>query len=175
MESGEENFTHFNAEGGFLMIPYIMIGLWIVFIIVSIIVEFETNDLVSIWFTIGAIGALIAAALKAKPLTQVIIFVVISAILLLATRPFVKKLMSKGVVPTNVDRLIGTVGIITKEVTPYEVGEIKVNNTLWRATSFENLSFNVGEKALIKAISGTKIVITKLNENNINLKNNNIG
>ncbi|HEY8444849.1 MAG TPA: NfeD family protein [Bacilli bacterium] len=147
------------------MLQYVLIGLWAIVIILTIIIEFETSDLVSVWFTFGAIGALIAAALDVKPLYQLLIFAIVSIIFLLATRPFVKKLLSKGFVPTNADKLIGMVGIVTKDVTPYEVGEIKINNTLYRATNLENVSFSVGEKAIVKAISGTKLIISKLDEN----------
>lgn len=154
------------------MIQYVMIGLWVIFIIVTIIIEFESQDLVSIWFAIGAIGGLIAAALNIKPLLQIGIFLIISIILLFATRPLTKKMTKRERIPTNVDRYIGMVGIITKEVTPYQIGEIKVENSLWRATNLNNQSFEVGEKALIKAISGTKLIINKMNANIENLKNN---
>jgi|SRR5690554_476601 len=146
------------------MLQYVMIGVWIVFIIVTIIIEIETFDLVSIWFTFGAIGALIAAALNAEILIQVAIFLVISILLLLATRPLAKRMAKKQRIATNVDRVIGMIGIITKEVTPYQLGEIKVEHSLWRATNLNNQTFEVGEKALIKAISGTKLVIVKIND-----------
>lgn len=144
------------------MLQYIMIGVWIVFIIVTIIIEIETLDLISIWFTLGAVGALIAAALDADLLIQVGIFISISILLLLATRPLAKGMSKKQRIATNADRVVGMIGIITKEVTPYQLGEIKVDYSLWRATNLNNQTFEVGEKALIKAISGTKLVIAKI-------------
>ncbi len=139
-----------------------MIILWIVLIAVTIVVELATADLVTIWFTVGAIGALIAAVFQASELAQFIVFIVVSIILLFATRPLTKRMMEKGAVRTNADRVIGMIGIVTKEVTPNEVGEVKVENDLWRAINYQNQSFVVGEKVSIDAISGTKLVISKI-------------
>ncbi|MFA6889885.1 MAG: NfeD family protein [Bacilli bacterium] len=139
-----------------------MIILWSVLITATIIIELSTADLVTIWFSIGAIGALIATIFKASELAQFIVFVAVSVVLLLATRPLTKRMMEKGMVRTNADRVIGMTGIITKEVSPNEIGELKVENVLWRAINYQNQTFIVGEKVSIDAISGTKLVISKV-------------
>ncbi len=144
-----------------------LIILWSVFIVVTIIVELETSDLVTIWFTVGAIGALIAAALKASAMLQIGIFLVISFILLFLTRPLTKNMMKRGIVRTNADKVIGMIGVVTKEVLADEVGEVKVDNTLWRATNLNGFSFKIGEKVSIDAISGTKLIISKINNDEI--------
>jgi membrane protein implicated in regulation of membrane protease activity len=144
-----------------------MIILWILFIVVTIIIEFETSDLVTIWFTLGAVGALIAAALNTKPLFQIGVFLVISMILLLSTRPLTKNMMRKGIVRTNADKVIGMVGVVTKTIMPHEVGEVIVDNIQWRATNLDGFSFDIGEKVLIDAISGTKLIISKINKEDV--------
>jgi membrane protein implicated in regulation of membrane protease activity len=144
-----------------------MIILWIVLIAVTIVIELATADLVTIWFTVGAIGALIAAVFQASELAQFIVFIVVSVILLFATRPLTKRMMEKGAVRTNADRVIGMIGIVTKVVAPNEVGEVKVENDLWRAINYQNQSFIVGEKVSVDAISGTKLVISKIEPSTI--------
>ena len=147
------------------MSPWIMIVLWSLLIIITVIIEFETADLVTVWFTIGAAGALISAAFDASPLMQIGIFVVISIILLLLTKPLTKNLAQKNIVRTNADRVVGMIGTVTKEVVPDTIGEVSVGNVLWRATSQSPHSFKVGEKVSIDAISGTKLIISKIDNN----------
>jgi len=144
------------------MSPWIMIAIWSVFIIVTVIIELETADLVTIWFTAGAVGALIAAAFEVPPLLQVAIFLVISILLLLITRPLTKNISQKNFVRTNADRVIGMIATVTIEVTPEEIGEVKVGTVLWRAISLDQHSFQVGEKVQVDAISGTKLIISKI-------------
>lgn len=144
-----------------------MIILWSVFIVITIIVELQTTDLITIWFTIGAIGAIIAAALNAPALLQVGIFLFVSILLLLATRPLTKNMMQKSIIKTNADKVVGMIGIVTKEILPDEIGEVKVDNMLWRATNLENEHFVVGEKVSVDAISGTKVIISKINNDKL--------
>lgn len=146
---------------------WVMIVLWSIFIIVTIIIELETVDLVTIWFTIGAIGALIAAALGAQTILQLGIFAIISILLLLFTRPLTKKMMQNNFVRTNADRVIGMIGVVTKEILANEIGEVKVDNTLWRAIDLNGYEYKVGEKVSVDAISGTKIIISKINNDDI--------
>lgn len=149
------------------MNPWIMIGLWIVFIIVSVIIEIETADLITIWFSIGAVGALIAAAFSAPPLVQVCLFIGISVLLLLVTRKLTKNMSDKNFVRTNADRVIGSIVTVTKEVHPNEVGEVIVGSVLWRAASVSTYSFSIGEKVIVEAISGSKLIISKIDKTDL--------
>jgi membrane protein implicated in regulation of membrane protease activity len=144
------------------MSPWIMIAIWSVFIIVTVIIELETADLITIWFTAGAVGALIAAAFEIAPLIQIGIFLVISILLLLITRPLTKNISQKNFVRTNADRVIGMIATVTIDVTPDEIGEVKVGSVLWRAISLDQHSYQIGEKVQVDAISGTKLIISKI-------------
>ena len=92
-----------------------LIIVWAILIVVAIIVELSTVTLTSIWFAIGAVVALLLAIFDVGPLWQVLSFIVISALLLLATRPLAKKLNEKDVIKTNSDKIISMIGIVTKE------------------------------------------------------------
>jgi membrane protein implicated in regulation of membrane protease activity len=139
-----------------------MIAIWSVFIIITVIIELETADLFTIWFTAGAVGALIAAAFEIAPLIQVAIFLVISILLLLVTRPLTKNISQKNFVRTNADRVIGMIATVTINVAPDEIGEVKVGTVLWRAISLDQHSYQIGEKVQVDAISGTKLIISKI-------------
>lgn len=148
----------------FLLTPlgWSMVIAWALIFIITLIVELETSDLVTIWFCLGSLIALILATLSIKPLMQVIVFVLVSFILILITMPLTKKMMTRDVVKTNSDKVIGMIGVVTQEIKPDEIGEVKVNNSLWRAINNNGLSFNVGEKVIIDGITGIKLVVSKL-------------
>ena len=84
-----------------------MIYVWAGVVALSLIIEFITQELASIWFSGGGLIALILAACKVGIAWQIPVFVVVSFALLLATRPLVKKFIKKEKVATNADSLIG--------------------------------------------------------------------
>ena len=143
---------------------YIMIAIWTIVIIGSIIIETETSELVSCWFALSGLVCLVLAVCNVDLLTQCIVFVVVSALLVIATRPLIKKFNSNENIPTNSDKLIGMIGVVSKKVVGEEKGEIKVNYQKWTAISKCDEVFEVGEKALVRYIDGNKLIIEKINE-----------
>lgn len=143
----------------------VMLIVWSVFIIVSAIIEIETQDLITIWFTLGAVVALIACALKADILVQFILFLVVSALAIICTRPLAKRLQEKEIIKTNADRVIDSIAIVTKEIKNDTIGEVKVESRYWRAIPLNNEVFSVGEKVRVNAISGTKLIVSNIKEN----------
>lgn len=148
----------------------IMLILWVVLIVITIIIELETADLITIWFTLGAIVALIASAFGASPIIQVAIFIGVSLILIVLTRPLTKRMMKTEIVRTNADKVIGMQAVVTKTINPDEIGEVKVDNQLWRAVSLDSQVINVGDRVTINAITGIRLIVSKIdNEEKITL------
>ena len=138
-----------------------MLIIWTILIVGTVIIELSTTNLVTIWFSVGAIGALIATVCGLNIYFQLGIFVVMTIIALFATRPLVKRIQSREVIHTNADRVIGMVGVITLPFKDNEVGQVRVNN----AVCLNNDSFFEGEKVQVDAISGTKLIISKIINN----------
>lgn len=145
---------------------WIMIAIWALIFIATLILEFETADLTSIWFCIASVVSLICALFSTKPLYQVIVFLAISVILILATRPLTKKMMKQEIIHTNTDRLVGMIATVTKDIIEDGIGEVKVDNGLWRAVSIDGINITIGEKVIINSLSGNKVVVSKINTNN---------
>ena len=118
---------------------WIMIVIWIIIFVVTLIVELQTADLTSIWFCIGALGALIAALFNIEVIYQLLIFIAISGVMILATRPLTRKMMTKDIIHTNADRLVGMIGTVTQDIIGDNVGEVKVEGNLWRAITYLQL------------------------------------
>ena len=138
-----------------------MIPIWLGIIIVAIIVEIITIDLVSIWFAAGGVVALIADLLGASQAIQIALFVIVT---IFVTRPIAKKYLRTNIEKTNYDRVIGKHGLVTKTITADTKGEVKVMSTSWLAASVDNNTINEGEYCEIMAIEGAHLVVKKIEE-----------
>lgn len=142
-----------------------MMIIWIALAAVFAVVEACTVQLVSIWFTIGALAALIAETLGAKEATQLIIFVVVSVIALILTRPFVKKFSASKIQPTNADMHIGQDAVVTQDINNTEAtGTAKVKGIEWTARSADGNEIPTGEIVRVKAIEGVKLIVERKSE-----------
>jgi membrane protein implicated in regulation of membrane protease activity len=148
-------------------ISSVMMFFWIFVIVVAFIIEVNTLDLVSIWFSLGAIAAFVASLLGLNEMTQMWIFILTTGILLLLTRPLAKRYMIKNTVKTNADRLVGKTAKITKTILPGERGEVKIDGKFWLAFSDQEITFDVNEKVEVLAIEGVKLLIGKISDREV--------
>ena len=142
----------------------LMIVIWSIVLIGTILVELETADLVTIWFTVGAVAALISAALGIPIVVQFAIFIIVSLVLLFATRPLTKRFMDKEVVKTNADRMVGMHGVVITEIPFDGKGEVKVASQNWTAFSSLKTPIVEGTRVIILDIVGNKLLVDILRE-----------
>ena len=134
--------------------------IWIGFAIVMAVVEASTTQLVSLWFVLGAVAAAISTIFTPSIFVQLVVFLVVSAMSLLITRPLVRRFRKNSdKVGTNADRLIGQFGIVTKGIAdPFIVGQVKVLGETWSAQS-EITPIEVGAKVEILEIEGVRLIV----------------
>ena len=144
---------------------YVCIVAWIVVIIAAIVIEVSTVALTSVWFALGGIVSLILAIFDVGFLWQMLSFIGISTIALIATRPIAKKMNTKDVIYTNSDKIIQMGGGVTKEIPAGEIGEIRVNSEVWRAKSLETETLHIGEKVIVNNLDGNKVIVSRVNKN----------
>ncbi len=137
---------------------YLVIA-WFVIILLAAFIEASTMDLTSIWFAAGAFAALLLSFFQVNPYVQAVVFVIVSAALLMFLRPIFKRYTKRNEVHTNADRLIGKTAICLSGITPDEKGEVKIDGKIWTAVSNEIIA--VGEKVDVLAIEGVKLVVKK--------------
>ena len=135
---------------------------WGVIFFILLFIEIITINLVSIWFALGALASMITSIFTDNLIIQIIVFIAVSVITLLLTKPFIKKFNSTKHIPTNLDRVIGKVGEVTKDIKHNNYGEVKVMGTIWTATSDEEIS--IGEKVKVEKIDGVKLIVSKNKE-----------
>ncbi|MBR1481811.1 MAG: NfeD family protein [Ruminococcus sp.] len=134
--------------------------IWIGFAIAMAVCEAATTQLVSLWFVLGAVAAAVSTIFTPSIFIQLIVFLAVSALSLLITRPLVKRYRNRGdKVSTNADRLIGQMGIVTAPIEdPYTVGQVKVLGETWSAQS-EITPVKVGAKVEILEIVGVRLIV----------------
>ncbi len=135
---------------------------WLALVIFLIIIEACTSDLVTIWFVASGIVALILSLFVDNILVQTSIFIILGVILMITTRPILKKFLKVKNEPTNLDRVIGMKGIVTQDISPLNYGEVKVDGKKWTATSETYLK--VDEEVKILEINGVKLTVKKWEE-----------
>lgn len=133
---------------------------WAAAILIFGIAEAVTVQLVSIWFLVGAIAALIAALCGATPVIQIIIFIAVSVLALVITRPLVKKFVSSKKQSTNYDRVIGQIGIVNEDIDNINAkGQVKADGKIWTARSIDNSIIPAGSEVIIDRIDGVKLIV----------------
>lgn len=134
--------------------------LWLVITVVLVIIEVATFNLVTIWFAGGAFVAMVAAMFHVPMWAQLILFAFATTVLLVSTRPLVIKYMAKKT-PTNSDRVIGTMGIVTEEIDNLkETGAVKADGKIWTARAREDVVIPEGSKVKIHEIRGVKLIVS---------------
>ena len=142
-------------------VPANMTAVWLIAMIVLLVIEGVVPGLVSIWFALGALAALIAAILNAPLWLQIVWFLVISFVTLYFTRPLAKKYVNSKIQPTNADRLIGKECVVTEGIdNVLGTGAVTVDGKIWTArTEDQNLRAEPGKKMTVLRIEGVKLIV----------------
>ena len=138
-----------------------MTAVWVVLMIGFLVVEGIAPGLVSIWFALGALAALISALLGAQIWLQAVWFIVISVLALVITRPLAKKYVNSRTQATNADMLIGQECIVTETIDKlHGTGAVSVAGKVWtaRADDPERI-IEKGSVAVIERIEGVKLIV----------------
>ena len=134
---------------------------WLVLMVVFLAAEASTVSMVSLWFAAGALIALLTALAGGPAWLQTLLFLVVSAGLLLALRPLVKKYLSPKLTATNVDSVVGSTGLVTAAIDNVSaVGQVKLGAMEWTARSTSGQPIPVGTLVKVDRIEGVKAFVS---------------
>lgn len=141
-----------------------MVWIWLGVFLLTILLEALTQDLISIWFSLGAIVALIFSAFPISWYVQVIIFAGVSLFVMILTRPFAKKLLMNATRYTNIDEYVGKRVKVIADITKFEPGVVKINDIPYQASLLEesNEPISIGEIVEIVTFKGNKVIVKKI-------------
>ena len=135
---------------------------WLIMAIIFAIAEIYYHSFFLLWFSIGALCALISSLFLHNLLLESIIFLIISLTLLLTlTHSFRRNFSNKKALATNTDKLIGSRGIVIKSIgqNTLESGLVKLDGEVWAAISDSNDAIKKGSLVEVKAIKGVRLIV----------------
>lgn len=140
-----------------------MAWVWLGVIVLAVVVESMTVQIVSIWFAVGALGALILSFFPIPTGWQVAVFLLLTAASLLTIRPLLMKSINSKKQRTNADRVVGMTAIVEEKIVNWEAkGQVRVEHALWSARTVDNSVAEVGDAVQVQAIEGVKLMVLPL-------------
>ena len=135
---------------------------WLAIVILLGVIELVTVNLVTIWFIASALVSLLLSFFNIPFIVQFGVFVILGTILLITTRKTLQKQVDSFKQSTNLDRVIGTEGVVTEKITKHNNGEVKVDGKRWTAVS--NKTIQEGKIVKIIKIEGVKLIVEEVEE-----------
>ena len=143
-----------------------MTAVWLVAMIVLLVIEGVVPGLISIWFALGALAALVSALLHAPLWLQIVWFLVVSIAALALTRPLAKKYINAKTQPTNADMLIGKECVVRESIdNVLGAGAVSVDGKVWTArTENDDIKAPEGSRAVVVRIEGVKLIVKPIED-----------
>lgn len=140
--------------------------IWLGLFIILIVIELFTVGLTTIWFAGGALTAMIADIFGADILAQILIFLAVSCVLLIFTRPWAMKHLNQKRVRTNYESEIGKIIKLTERVdNRNQTGKSIVDGQEWTVRGKDDREIlEEGALAKVIAVSGVKLIVEKYEE-----------
>lgn len=135
---------------------------WVAMMIAFGILEGMTASLVSLWFCVGSLIALISAAVGASIGMQIGIFTIVSLLCIALIRPFAKKVLKPANEKTNADRILGAEAVVTEAISNRNAkGQIRVMGEYWTARTEKEEELPEGTMVQVLRIEGVKAIVTQ--------------
>ncbi len=139
--------------------------LWLLILAVLIFIEIITLGLTTIWFAGGALVAFIVSLFFDNLLLEVILFLAVSMVLLIFTRPLVLTYFNPKRTKTNYEGVIGKIAMVTATIDNMNaVGQVIVDGQEWSAKAMEDMVIEKGNKVRIHGITGVKLIVSLYKE-----------
>lgn len=138
-----------------------MVLFWLAVMVIMLIIEIATLGITTIWFAGGALVAFVLAMFNVPFLVQIFVFLIVSFILLIFTRPVAVKYFNKDRARTNVEGMIGRQAVVVSEVDNLQgIGRVTVGGQEWSArTTQDGIVLPVGAVVFVKNVNGVKLIV----------------
>ena len=138
---------------------------WLAAMVIFMAAEAMTVTLVSIWFAVGALGAILVALLGGGLILQVTVFLALAVVLLMGLRGVVRKHFTPRITKTNIDSVIGATGIVITPVNNIAaLGQVQVDGMEWSARSTTGSHIPAGAVVKVDKIEGVKVFVSLAEE-----------
>lgn len=147
-----------------IIFSQILPWIWFGIVVLCLVIEGFTMGLTTIWFSISALVVLFLSFTPLSLFFQLFIFLVLGLVLLFSTRPVALKKLHLWKEKTNLDEVIGSECLVTREISPLNSGEIKERGKFWTARSDSKDIIPAGTICIIKRISGVTVYVEPVSQ-----------
>ena len=138
-----------------------MAAVWFGLLVLFLWVEASTVTMVSAWFALGALAAMIASICNGELWLQVVLFFAVSTVFLLSLRPLAKKYFTPKIVKTNVDSVVGSKGKVLESIDNVAAtGRVKLGSMEWTARSTDGQDIAADTLVAVDKVEGVKVFVT---------------
>ncbi|MEW6129015.1 MAG: NfeD family protein [Acidobacteriota bacterium] len=139
--------------------------IWFILAALFAVAEIFTSGFVLLWFGVGALvaGLLALAGIAGLPL-QIVVFLIVSILLTIASRTIFERFILKSSpgreLKTGVEALPGLIGVVVEDSAgSTREGAVRVSGSTWRAFSLDEEPLNNGEKVIIERVEGASVYV----------------
>lgn len=139
---------------------------WLILFVALIVIEIVTLGLTTIWFAGGSLVAFALSLLNVSLPIQIIVFLVVSVVLFIWTRPIAARYFNKDREKTNVDSVVGKTAVVEKTIdNVHATGTVDLNGMEWTARASRDADiYEVGEVVQVIEVQGVKLIVEKAAE-----------
>ncbi|MBP5156647.1 MAG: NfeD family protein [Treponema sp.] len=133
---------------------------WLALVVLFSVVEALTMTLMTVWFAAAALVMVFASMLPIPLVGQLVLFALLSALLLVFSRPLALKFLKLKKTATNSDSLVGRKCKILRPVTPDEKGTARLNGVEWSVASVDGSPLEAGKDCVVHEIKGNTLIVS---------------
>ncbi|MCD8011374.1 MAG: NfeD family protein [Lachnospiraceae bacterium] len=139
---------------------------WLFLMVILLVIEILTLGLTTIWFAGGALAAFAVGVFGPGLPVQLGVFVAVSVVLLVSTRPLAARYLNRNTQKTNVESLEGQTAVVTETIdNRLAQGMVQVNGVSWSARSSEDDAIlETGALVRIEGVQGVKLIVSEQKE-----------
>lgn len=133
---------------------------WAIVAVVCVLCEILTEGFFIVWFGIGAAVSALAAYLGASVTWQFVLFIGVSAALVLSTKKLTSRVFKRAEeLKTNINALPGKMALVTEGIPEQGSGQVKVDGEIWAARSNDGTRIPAGVTVKVLRVEGVHVVV----------------
>ena len=134
---------------------------WLILLAIILVIEIITLGLTTIWLAGGALVGFLAAVLHVPLPIQIVLFLVVSIVLIVFTRPVAERYFNNSREQTNVGGIIGREGKVIVTIDNFnQTGAVLIDGIEWTARSDEeDVVIETGERIVVTRVEGVRVFV----------------
>lgn len=149
-----------------VLTPETMRVIWLLLVVILLVIELITVGLTTIWFAAGSAAAFLLSLTGVGIGWQIGVFLAVSIVLLIFTRPWALKYVNRNRDKTNYESVIGKTVKVTQRISNADqTGAAVYDGQEWTARSLEDdRTIEEGKQAVVEKIVGVKLIVREKEE-----------